>query len=759
MAARGDRRRSYRPAPAAGERDALAPAEPPSPASPSYPPLSPPRPFFIASRSAQDRGSYSSTDTSPDTGSDSDKEGAAAPANTAIARARNHHRRRSSMNQDLPATPTTADPFMTPRERDASAWSAAELYARGEREARDEPLVSPSRGGRAPPSAYPFPFQSHPGNPDPGMHVPGYPSRRSSTESLRMRATSSDGGHGSIISNQNFNPLSPSAAATGVAYPSANGAPGGYGQLQQNASEADLGDSLSRPYAPFMTGPPNGSPSNSRPSSIHSASGNGTAVYRNSAAAAFSSPQLAEGGGSLPRTGSVQTFRAPFLSPASRPTSSLWAPPSFPYASGGLGISSGSTTALGLAPVKGRAPLPSTRLPQKLTKEEKPWITKKEKLGRISWWLTFLMLVVGAALAAFICWRGWNSVQVLSDDELCSPWVENFESLDTDNTWTRDIELGGFGNGEFQMTTGDSANSFIKNGQLYIKPTLTSAEIGTDAIFDGTDYTLDGCTSSNQSACEVTSDKDSKTVINPVKSARMSTINSHSIKYGKVEVRAKLPRGDWLWPAIWMLPKDTSIYGAWPLSGEIDIMEARGNDASYGSQGDNFVRSTLNYGVTNSTTARLFGWQELKRTSFAADFHTYTLEWTPDFMRMSVDSKLKKMLQFGTSTKSYFDIGNFPKTAQDGANVVAITNPWKDGAKSAPFDQEFYLILDLAVGGTSGWFPDGVGGKMWIDGSSTAMHDFAAAQSTWSKQWPSNEDDLSFRIDSVKMWKLKSQGC
>ena len=58
--------------------------------------------------------------------------------------------------------------------------------------------------------------------------------------------------------------------------------------------------------------------------------------------------------------------------------------------------------------------------------------------------------------------------------------------------------------------------------------------------------------------------------IQPVMSARISTKNSVTMAYGKVEVRAKLPRGDWLWPAIWMLPKDNK-YGAWPLSGEIDV--------------------------------------------------------------------------------------------------------------------------------------------------------------------------------------------
>ena len=72
------------------------------------------------------------------------------------------------------------------------------------------------------------------------------------------------------------------------------------------------------------------------------------------------------------------------------------------------------------------------------------------------------------------------------------------------------------------------------------------------------------------SSCGAVSNATSGTVINPVMSARITTKNSHHIQYGKVEIVAKLPRGDWLWPAIWMLP-DNDTYGPWPLSGEIDV--------------------------------------------------------------------------------------------------------------------------------------------------------------------------------------------
>jgi hypothetical protein len=74
------------------------------------------------------------------------------------------------------------------------------------------------------------------------------------------------------------------------------------------------------------------------------------------------------------------------------------------------------------------------------------------------------------------------------------------------------------------------------------------------------------------------------------------------------------------------------------------IMEARGNSPSYPAQGSNFVRSSLNYGPFPSIMASIFGWQSQKRSSYDQAFHTYTLEWTPSWMRASVDSKLQTTL-------------------------------------------------------------------------------------------------------------------
>ena len=195
-------------------------------------------------------------------------------------------------------------------------------------------------------------------------------------------------------------------------------------------------------------------------------------------------------------------------------------------------------------------------------------------------------------------------------------------------------------------------------------------------------------------------------------------------------------------------------------------MEARGNDAAYAAQGVNYVRSTLNYGPFEALQTQIFGWWQEKQFTYAEGFHTYAIEWSPSFIRTYVDSRLQATLTLditGRGGKSFFDRAKYPATAHNGSDTeVAVVNIWEEagGTAAAPFDQEFYLILDLAVGGTSGWFPDGVGDKPWFDtsGDDAALKAFAQAQKTWSATWPSSEDDVSFRIDSVKMYKLKSDG-
>ena len=109
------------------------------------------------------------------------------------------------------------------------------------------------------------------------------------------------------------------------------------------------------------------------------------------------------------------------------------------------------------------------------------------------------------------------------------------------------------------------------------------------------------------------------------------------------------------------------------------------------------MRSTLAWGPLPSLVARLYGWQARKRAPFAAGFHTYALEWTPDFVRAYVDSRLHAMLDLRVGAKGgFWAAGKFPATAVNGSAEVVVQDPYQ-GSASAPFDQSAchaFRVLD-----------------------------------------------------------------
>ncbi|MGF2412564.1 glycoside hydrolase family 16 protein [Ferruginibacter sp.] len=153
-------------------------------------------------------------------------------------------------------------------------------------------------------------------------------------------------------------------------------------------------------------------------------------------------------------------------------------------------------------------------------------------------------------------------------------------------------------------------------------------------------------------------------------SARLVTKNKGDWKYGRIEAKAKLPAGTGMWPAIWMLPTKWE-YGGWPKSGEIDIMENVGYwpDSALG---------TVHTGAYNG----MLGTQKtsgLNITDLSKAFHVYAIEWTPD------------MISFFIDNKKYNEFKNDHK-----------------GIDEWPFDKEFHLLMNVAVGGN--W-----GGKFGVD--------------------------------------------
>ena len=157
-------------------------------------------------------------------------------------------------------------------------------------------------------------------------------------------------------------------------------------------------------------------------------------------------------------------------------------------------------------------------------------------------------------------------------------------------------------------------------------------------------------------------------------SGRVNTQNKKDFKYGRVEFRAKVPTGKGYLPAAWMMPTNESLYGQWPRCGEIDVMEVLGDET-------NKAYGTIHYGNPHKESQ---GSYILSNGNFASDYHTYTCDWEPGKITWYVDgNKIHEESDWYSAT----------------VNKGTVTYP-------APFDQPFYVILNLAVGGNWPGNPD-----------------------------------------------------
>ncbi|MEH8017637.1 family 16 glycosylhydrolase [Rheinheimera muenzenbergensis] len=255
--------------------------------------------------------------------------------------------------------------------------------------------------------------------------------------------------------------------------------------------------------------------------------------------------------------------------------------------------------------------------------------------------------------------------QPVSDWQLV--WQDEFDSNSLDATkWTHEVNCSGGGNNEKQCYTDSSDNAYIADGMLNIValPAPEGAE-------------------------------------KPYTSARLVTRNKADFKYGRIEMRAQLPFGQGSWPAFWMMPTD-SVYGGWPRSGEIDIMEAV-NLKVVGADGvaEANVHGTLHYGrewPNNASSGK--GYLLPEGVNPADDFHTYAVEWQQGEIRWYVDNYL-----YATQRQSavrYNSRGEPVGLAHRGWFAEYFdqgSGELKTHWDAAPFDQEFFLILNLAVGG------------------------------------------------------------
>lgn len=223
-------------------------------------------------------------------------------------------------------------------------------------------------------------------------------------------------------------------------------------------------------------------------------------------------------------------------------------------------------------------------------------------------------------------------------------WSDEFNYTGAPDSTKWDYNLGdggpaGWGNNEWQYYTDDLKNARVENGHLIIEARKDSLE---NKAFTST---------------------------------RLLSKKKGDWLYGRIEVRAKLPRGKGTWPAIWMLSTDWK-YGDWPTSGEIDIMEHVGYDpgiihGTIHTESYNHIKQTQKEG-------------KIKVEDAQDTFHLYAINWTQDQIDFFMDDKL------------YHTVKRDPK----------------DDFKGWPFDQRFHLIMNIAVGGNWGG-KEGVDENIW----------------------------------------------
>jgi len=247
--------------------------------------------------------------------------------------------------------------------------------------------------------------------------------------------------------------------------------------------------------------------------------------------------------------------------------------------------------------------------------------------------------------------KGVNDTIILSDSTKAEQqhvqnyewelvWSDEFNSdaINLNNWIFQVLEAGRF-NDEWQRYTNSSKNAYIDDGSLVIK-----------AIHESDFHGMDQYTS-----------------------ARLHTANKQAWKYGKIAARIKLPQGNGIWPAFWMLGSNISENGGdtpWPRSGEIDVMEF------YGSKNDSVIEANIHYADESGSHAMMGAVSyKLEEGKFADSFHIFELEWNAKSMTWFVDGQ-----QFASTSITAEELSEFHK--------------------------EFFILLNLAVGGTHAGRPD-----------------------------------------------------
>lgn len=225
-------------------------------------------------------------------------------------------------------------------------------------------------------------------------------------------------------------------------------------------------------------------------------------------------------------------------------------------------------------------------------------------------------------------------------------WSDEFSTPTVDKSaWNFESGGNGWGNNELENYTGRLQNVFQSNGNLIIE--------ARNEAYNGNNYT----------------------------SARLTTQNKKAFKFGRIDIRAKLPVTQGMWPALWMLGSNISTLG-WPTCGEIDIMELVGSDPKK-------VLGTAHYTNAGGVHDSKGGSQNLASGDFSQKFHVFSIIWKQDAIEWLIDDQ-----PFYTMTEAMAGTSNYP------------------------FNNDFFLLLNVAVGGNWPGPPNGTTNfpqRMFVD--------------------------------------------
>ncbi|KAB0796439.1 hypothetical protein PPYR_10500 [Photinus pyralis] len=303
------------------------------------------------------------------------------------------------------------------------------------------------------------------------------------------------------------------------------------------------------------------------------------------------------------------------------------------------------------------------------------------------------------------------------------------------NKWRPEIKFAGDPDYEFVLYKANSTNLYVKDNALHIRPTLLEDTYGEGFVTESNGLDLGIVCTGLYGTLQCVQRPRAWIVLPPVVSAQISTTDYFSFKYGIVEIRARLPAGDWIYPEISLISR-SELYGPGYESGRIRIAVTGGS-----SDQNRHLFGGCTFGY--SEMARRFGYKRIaSKNPWSDDFHTFKIQWKPDSISFGVDNQI-----YGTVTPPSGGFATLQNILQIDPMVA---ERWEGGTVLAPFDQEMFITLGVGVGGQM--YPDlPEVNKPWNTDDPKAQLQFYRNKEKWYNTWG---DKSELVVDYIKVFAI-----